>query len=128
TATALGAEVVFIDLPHHALVKPKGTKDDAAKPAPATDEDQLFTTSGFYQQLAAAAGFKSWDEAWDTLFEDPHAADHETFRREMATFCCAVRSTSDPATEAVQGTVERERHFLKTLRETLTARKLKPEQ
>ena len=40
-------------------------------PPAAPDEDRLITTSGFYQHLAEAAGFKSWDEAWDTLFEDP---------------------------------------------------------
>ncbi len=128
TAAALGAEVVFIDLPHHALVKPRGASEVAAKPPPAPTEDKLFTTSGFYQQLAAAAGFKSWDEAWDTLFENPHAADHEAYRREMATFCCAVRMTSDAVTETALGTAERERHFMKVIRETLAARKLKPEQ
>ncbi|HZN36349.1 MAG TPA: DUF5682 family protein [Pirellulaceae bacterium] len=126
TAAALGADVVFIDLPHYARIKPDD--DDAKRPPPATDDDALITASGFYQQLAAAAGFKTWDEAWDTLFENPHAADHEVFRREMATFCCAVRLTSNPATEAAQGTLERERHFAKVIRETLADRKLKPEQ
>ena len=128
TAAALGAELVFIDLPHYALVKPQGTAEAAAKPPPAANEDVLFTTSGFYQRLAAAAGFRSWDEAWDTLFEDPHAADHEAFRRELATFCCAVRMTSDAATETAAGTAERERHFRKVISETLAARGLKPEQ
>ena len=126
TARAIGADVVFIDLPHHALVKPKSTPD-SAKPQTADDE-ALITTSGFYQRLAAAAGYKSWDEAWDSLFENPHSADHEAYRREMATFCCAVRMTSDAAAEAATGTVERERHFLKVIRETLAARKLRPEQ
>jgi len=128
TATELGAEVVFIDLPHHALLKPKGTKEVAEKPTPTTDDDALITTSGFYQQLAAAAGFKSWDEAWDTLFENPHAVDHEAFRREMATFCCAVRMTSDATTVTALGNTERERHFLKVIQATLAARKMKPEQ
>lgn len=125
-AVALGAEVVFIDLPHYALSKE--TKDDAKSTPPPGDDDALVTSSGFYQQLAAAGGFKTWNETWDTLFEDPHAADHEAFRREVATFCCAVRMTSDAATEAVLGTVERERHFLKVIRETLADRKVKPEQ
>jgi hypothetical protein len=129
TAAALGTEVVFIDLPHHALVKPKGTDDaDAKPPPPAANEDVLITASGFYQQLTAAAGFKSWDEAWGTLFENPYVSDHEAFRREMAMFCCAARMTSDAATEAAMGTIERERHFLKVISETLTERELKPEQ
>jgi hypothetical protein len=126
TAAALGAEVVFIDLPHYALVTPhNGTQE---KPPPANDEDTLITSSGFYQRLAAAAGFKSWDEAWDTLFENPYVTNHEDFRREMATFCCAVRMTSDAATEAALGTVRRERHFLNVIRDSLKSRKIKPEQ
>src|SRR5580698_8337741 len=139
TAEAIGAEVAFIDLPHHALIKPKAEKAEAGgeeihekgKPEntqPPVNEDTLITTSGFYHQLAKAGGFKTWDEAWDALFENPTAGDHEAFRKELATFCCAVRATSDPATEAATGTVERERHFLKVIRETLAARKLEPEQ
>jgi hypothetical protein len=126
TAAAIGAEVVFIDLPHHALVKRPGT-DGAAEKPPVAGDDELITASGFYHQLASAAGFKSWDEAWDTLFEDPHATDHEEYRREMASFCCAVRMTSDAATEAALGNTERERHFMKVIRETLAARRVKPE-
>jgi hypothetical protein len=124
-AKEIAAEVVLIDLPHHALLK-QGAQVPA-KPQ-AADDEALVTTSGFYQQLAAAAGFKSWDEAWDTLFENPHAADHEAFRREMATFCCGVRMTANPAVELATGTVERERHFMKVVRETLAARGVKPEQ
>jgi hypothetical protein len=133
TAAAVGAEVVFIDLPHHALIKRPGA-DEGADEAPraptpaAPNEDRLINTSGFYQRLAEAAGFKSWDEAWDTLFEDPASTDPEAFRREMATFCCAARATADLATEAAEGTAERERHFLKVIRETLAARGLGPGQ
>jgi hypothetical protein len=129
TAAALGAEVVFIDLPHHALIprREAGDADGPHRPPPAApDEDKLITTSGFYQHLAEAAGFKSWDEAWDTLFENPESADHDAYRRELATFCCAARATANPTAEAAGGTVERERHFLKVIRETLDARKLTP--
>jgi hypothetical protein len=131
TAAEIGAEVVFIDLPHHALVKPHEEGDEDAAPTPpptAPDDDKLITTSGFYRALASAAGFKCWDEAWDTLFENPHNTNHEAFRREMATFCCAARATSDHAQDHLDGTVERERHFLKIIRETLAAKKLKAEQ
>src|SRR5206468_3882965 len=111
--------VVLIDLPHHALIR---------SPSPsAPNEDRLVTTSGFYRALAEAAGFKSWDEAWDTLFEGPDPTDPEAYRRELATFCCSVRRTADSATETAEGTVERERHFLKVIRETLAARRLGPE-
>jgi hypothetical protein len=128
TAAAIGAEVVFIDLPHHALIKRPDSGEAPQTPPPATDGDKLITSSGFYHKLAEAAGFKTWDEAWDTLFENPHATDHEAYRREMATFCCAVRATSDTHAEARMGNAERERHFTKVIRETLAAKKLKPEQ
>ena len=91
------------------------------------NDDQLITSSGFYQHLASAAGYQTWDEAWDTLFEDPRADDFELYRKELATFCCAARATSDPKAELEEGTVERERHFLKVIRETLAKKKLKPE-
>lgn len=122
-AAAIKAEVVFIDLPHHALIKQRHTAKDAP---PAPNDDNLITGSGFYKQLADAGGYKTWDEAWDTLFENPHADDHEAFRRELATFCCAARATADHAAEQLEGTVERERHFLKVIRETLKAKKLQP--
>src|SRR5205823_2474692 len=52
TAAALGAEVVFIDLPHHALVKRPAPGDAPQTPPPATDDDKLITSSGFYHRLA----------------------------------------------------------------------------
>ncbi len=106
---------------------PAGQQPPRKAPVVAPNEDRLITSSGFYKHLAAAAGFKSWDEAWDTLFENPHASNHEAFRREMATFCCAARATADHAAEHAEGTVERERHFLKVIRDTLAAKKLKPQ-
>jgi hypothetical protein len=132
-AATLKAEVVFIDLPHHALVRPN---DPNAAPQPqpprgqsaTPNDDRLITSSGFYRALAAAAGYKRWDEAWDSLFENPHTTDYEQFRRELATFCCASRATADAAAERMEGTVERERHFLRVIRDTLAERKLKPEQ
>jgi hypothetical protein len=133
TAATIKAEVVFIDLPHHALVQrhvpdPAGQAPPREPPQATPNEDRLITSSGFYRALAAAAGFKSWNEAWDTLFENPHSTDVEQFRRELATFCCASRATADHAAEHAEGTVERERHFLRVINETLAARKVKPEQ
>ncbi len=126
-AASIKADVQFIDLPHHALIQPRSDSDTAVSP-PKRDDDALITSSGFYRQLAAAAGFKTWSEAWDTLFENPHTTDPEAYRRELATFCCAARATSNSAAEALEGTVERERHFLKVIRETLLAKKLQPEE
>jgi hypothetical protein len=137
-AKKIGAEVVFIDLPHHAHLEPHNQNVAAAdgkgdKP-PAThhveiEQDRLIVDSGFYQRLAAAAGFRSWDEAWDTLFEArADDADHEHFRRELAAFCAAARATSPRERLIADGTLKRERHMLRTIRDTLKARKCKPEQ
>ncbi len=121
-AAEVGAEVVFIDLPHHALIRPAGGDEPPSPPASPFDDDRLITTSGFYRHLAEAAGFKSWPEAWDTLFEDPASADHEAYRRELALFCRASRATSGRDEDSV----ERERHFLKVIGATLAARGLSP--
>ncbi len=143
TAHAIGSEVVFIDLPHQAMIKSRQQReDDAAKlvktppdhqpaaaepPEPSTQptssDDNLLASSGFYQRLAVVAGYKSWDEAWDSMFENSES-DLESFRRELATFCAAARATSDPDRVRTDGTLERERHFLKTIRETLEARSI----
>jgi hypothetical protein len=87
-----GADVVFIDLPYHATLKPlppscqaadepdTESPDDLETPSPrpksdkdkttlTRDDDHLLAESGFYQHLAKAAGYRSWDEAWDSLFE-----------------------------------------------------------
>lgn len=107
-APTIGATVQFIDLPHHATIR---TGEGMRTPPPvAPNEDRLIGASGFYRELAAAAGFKTWDEAWDSLFENPYTDDPEVFRRELASFCCAARATTDPESDALEGTVERERH------------------
>jgi hypothetical protein len=129
TAEEIGADVAFIDLPHHAQLGRLGPGEETRRPPPAAaGEDRLITTSGFYQALADAAGFKSFPEAWDTLFESPEATDFEAYRRDLAAFCLAARITADPAAERAGETVERERHFLKAIREALESRGLRPEQ
>ena len=146
-AQSIGADVVFIDLPHYALIKSRQQREDEAlraessPPDAACDEtekkvnvepsrptvsstDALISSSGFYEQLAEVAGFKTWNEAWDSIFEIA-TSDLEHFRRELATFCAAARATCDPERIRTDGTLERERHFLKIIRETLQARKIK---
>jgi hypothetical protein len=137
-AQEVGAKVVFIDLPHHALIKSRQQREeeaqqrdqtpneDVAEPTtpPTPNEDSLIASSGFYQRLAAVAGYKSWDEAWDSIFEISESS-LEDFRRELATFCAAARATSDAERIRTDGTLERERHFLKTIRETLSSQNVK---
>ena len=143
-AQAIGAKVVFIDLPHHALIKSRQQREEEAarilearpenaapeeepsepRTSPTSTDDNLIASSGFYQRLATVAGYKSWDEAWDSIFEISES-DLEDFRRELATFCAAARATSDPERVRTDGTLERERHFSKTIRETLASQKVK---
>src|SRR5262245_13684515 len=128
-ARRVGAAVVFMDLPHHALIPPAAarTQEEQAPVPPAgrlleQEDDRLIVESGFYRALARAAGYRSWDEAWDSLFEVRSFADHEEFRKELATFCAAARATAPPARVQADGTLPRERHMLRTIRDTLRER------
>ncbi|MEX0716414.1 MAG: DUF5682 family protein [Planctomycetaceae bacterium] len=135
-AAKVGAEVVFIDLPHYALLQPASfaiqpQSDDhgrrrTAVPVEARDE-RLIAESGFYQTLAEVAGFRSWDEGWDALFEFGALDDAEAFRRELALFCAAARATTSPERIACDGTLERERFMWRTIRETLRAKSVSAE-
>jgi hypothetical protein len=132
TARKVGAEVVFMDLPHYAQIKPAAEK---AKDKPTSgrtverEEERLIVESGFYQKLAEAAGYRSWEEAWDSLFEIRAAdEDPEAFRRDLAVFCAAARSTTPRERIEQDGTLERERFMWKTIRQTLRAKKVKPQQ
>ena len=129
-AKEVKAEVVLMDLPHHALLKrPDDSATTPAPPLPVDDSEELIAESGFCQALAEAAGYRSWDEAWDSLFEARDFGDDiEAFRREMASFCCAARATAPAERVQHDGTLERERFMLRTIRTTLKQKKLKPEQ
>lgn len=135
-AKAAGTEVVFMDLPHHALLKPHAPKEQ--KPPEGKPEEvasggaegweHLFAESSFYRMLAEVGGYRTWEEAWDSIFESgTRLGDRETFRRELAYFCAAVRATSRPELVAADGTLERERHMGRTIRTELKKRKLAPE-
>jgi hypothetical protein len=135
TAKAIGAEVVFIDLPYHATIKPKSAEKppeeiDAPERAPVNvrESDHYFAASDLYRELAKAAGYRTWDEAWDSLFEMRSFADNEEYRREMTAFCGGVRATTPAARIAIDDTLPRERHMMQTIRATLDKRKLKPTQ
>jgi len=136
-AKKVGATVVFIDLPHHALIKPAAQREktspaDSKEKPPAShqvewESERLIVESSFYRTLAQTAGYRSWDEAWDSLFEIREFADSEAFRRELATFCCAARATSSMERIQSDGTLERERFMRQTIADTLRGKKVKPE-
>jgi hypothetical protein len=142
-AHEIGADVVFMDLPHYArpmaapAEEPEGEEPDEhaaleeGVPDPAALVERTMEVSSFYQGLTEAAGYKSFDETWDSLFELPgpdRYPDVEAFRRDLAYFCAAARATTDPARIATDGTLERERFMWKTIRTELDSRKLRPEQ
>jgi hypothetical protein len=149
TATALGAEVVFIDLPYHATIRPhplvpmpaeeEPAEEEPAEEEPAEDSEEAtppdaaprdsehyFADSDLYRALARVAGYRTWDEAWDALFEMRAFADAEAFRREMTVFCGGVRATTHRERMLADDTLPRERHMMRTIRDTLARRRLKP--
>jgi len=87
--------------------------------------EAIVAESSFYQTMAKVAGYRSWDEAWDSLFEIGHRhATYEEFRRDLAYFCAAVRATSSPHRLAHDGTLERERFMKRAIAAELAARKI----
>jgi hypothetical protein len=149
TAKEIGAEVVFIDLPYHATIQPNPQPGTPLTPGPASgeeeevpveldeadagavgvrDSDHYFAASDLYRELARAAGYRSWDEAWDGLFEMHAFADHEDYRREMTAFCGGVRATTPAERTRCDDTLPRERHMMQTIRAVLEKRGLKPNQ
>lgn len=135
-AREVGAECAFIDLPHHALVRPRPAEpaDEAPQapeaPAVTTEprgSEPLIERSDFYQRLARAAGYRTFDEAWDALFEvDGRSRTLEEFRRDLACFCAAARATTDPARIAADDTLPRERFMIREIRRHVAERGLDP--
>ncbi|MBI2810162.1 MAG: hypothetical protein HYX67_04950, partial [Candidatus Melainabacteria bacterium] len=102
-------------------------KKEAADPK--TGSEKLIEESSFYQRLAGVAGYRTFNEAWDSLFEIRDFKDDiEFFMREVATFCAASRATADQVQTTFDGTLERERFMLKTIRETMQSQNLRPEE
>lgn len=137
-AAKVGANVVFIDLPHYAQIRPPACETPAeagdAEELESNDAEQhsaghvvereterLIAGSDFYRQLADVAGYKSWNEGWDSMFEFGRLSDDvEAFRRELATFCAAARATCPPERIAGDGTLERERCMWRTIQDLLS--------
>ncbi len=130
SAARIGADLVFIDLPHFGLLQPpQESGEPSSDPSPQLEDDRLLVESDFYQTLAATAGFKTWSETWDSLFEFGDYNDEaERFRYELATFCAAARQTASSQRIASDGTLERERFMRQTIRTTLAERGIAADQ
>lgn len=123
-ARRLDAEIRFIDLPHFA-----STRDQPAIASVRTVEresDRLITESSFFQELTRASGYRSWDEAWDSLFELREFSGPEEFRRELAFFCAAARATASAHSLEQDGTLERERYMTRAIRSALEEARVAP--
>lgn len=110
---------------------PGGTVDGEEKSPEEALEDllnyspeELIVNSSFYQTLAKVAGYHSWDECWDTMFEIHEYKSTEEFRKEFALFCRAVRSTTTDREMEWDGTLDREKFMIKTINETLEEKKI----
>ncbi|MBI3822317.1 MAG: hypothetical protein HY289_06515 [Planctomycetes bacterium] len=130
TAKEIGADVVFIDLPYHATIRAVTDQAPAEIDVPdhanVRESDHYFAASDLYRELAKAGGYRTWDEAWDALFEMRTFADHEDYRREMTAFCGGVRATTPRERMISDDTLPRERHMLRTIETTLQKQNVKP--
>ncbi len=127
TAREIGAQSVFMDLPHYAIGRPPSPGVDQPQPAQRRDLDEIAPRSTFYQVLAKTAGYRSWNETWDRLFETPRPDEsYETMRRDVALFCAAVRATTPADSLQFDGTLARERFMWKTIRQTLDNLNIQP--
>ena len=142
-AKEIGAQVVFIDLPHYGLITPHVATDaadeaedveeeeeeDEVAPAQVPTWEDLAVESNFYKTLAETAGYRSWAECWDALFEvGGRHVDAEEFRRDLTYFCAAVRATTSDDRMQRDGTIAREDHMWRTIAATLAGQRLGPEQ
>lgn len=140
-ASSVGAEVVFVDLPHFAIPRPARALDaDEDEDEPRLQEDEgkvdgneagdvLLARSDFYAGIARAGGYRSFNEAWDTLFEslDPKRG-AERARADLLAFCAGARATTPRSRIEADGTLARERFMARTIRQTLAARGVDPAQ
>lgn len=125
-AQAVGADVVLIDLPHAALAASPSREEGEGEPGGSEGPESSLSGDRFYELLAEAAGFRTWAQAWDGLFEfgPGMAVDRETFRLEMATFCAAARALAPPERLALDGTLARERFMWRAIEQGLKQRGL----
>ncbi len=122
-AHAVGAEVVFIDLPHWAR-RPRTIEHDDA---PEGEDAALLARSDFFAAIAKASGWRTFSEAWDTMFEsrDP-TRDAARARDDLLAFCAGARATTKRDRLERDQTLDRERHMWRIIGRTLSGRGVAP--
>lgn len=115
-------DAVFIDLPHFAEKQSKNRVEgfDVAE----INQDSYILQSEFYKKMSQSAGYRSWDEAWDTLFEFREFINVEHYRRELAFFCAAARTTTPQKQLECDGTLARERFMHKQIHDILNKKNI----
>lgn len=126
TAAQTGADIELIDLPHAALIAPPPVEEPDASPRVAPALETSRPSERFYGMLAEAAGFRTWAQAWDGLFEfGAEMGDRESFRLQMTTFCAAARSLAPKEQLSLDGTLARERFMWRAIERGLRQRGLR---
>ena len=136
-AKKVNAEVRFMDLPHYARLgieaerrkaEPEQTPDQSDDDTRNWLTERLIAESSFYRNLAAAGGYRSWEEGWDALFEFRDVQNTEEFRKELLAFCAAARATTPLERLQWDGTLDRERYMLATISDAIAETSVPPEQ
>ncbi|MBO6934429.1 MAG: hypothetical protein JJ863_05625 [Deltaproteobacteria bacterium] len=128
-----GGEVVFMDLPHWAtMVRREGAIQEPTSGRTVPGRSALHELVGsreLSERMSRTAGHRTWDETWDTLFEQQRRGSSdaiEAYRRAIAVYCAAIRASTPPETLELDGTLPRERHMMATIDRELTERSVDP--
>lgn len=125
-ADAMGEKPEFPESPSSEKIDSEA-KTSKEKEKVEIGSEHLIIESQFYQKLASAAGYRSFDEAWDSLFEMRQFESSEFFRKEIAAFCGASRATTMRQRMIADGSIDRERFMMRSIRSHLTELGLKPQ-
>lgn len=125
-----GGEVVFMDLPHWATMSRREGPLSTERAVPGRSAlHELVGARELSERMASAAGHRTWDETWDTLFEQRRREGSESieaYRRSIAVYCAAIRASTPPEALERDGTLPRERHMMATIERELAERSVDP--
>ncbi|MHA1974516.1 MAG: DUF5682 family protein [Candidatus Hodarchaeales archaeon] len=119
-----GIEVVFFDLPY--IDQIEATLDLKKQSIRKTrDKDILWAENAFIKNFIEKAGFDSFNEAWDSIFEIKGLKqDHRKFREELLYFAAGVRKTIPDVRLEEDMTLIRESFMKKKMEKVLHEKQL----